>query len=156
MSIPYRNMTQAARAIGIEYCRGVRPTGGYCGDPQTSASKHWSGFVSEDGVVHFAHRRVNRGNLRLLCILAAKAKLSKELEGMEPWQAKWMTCVEASRIASEALHVRIPSSAWNIDRWTVRVQLVDLLPDTPGRAEALRWVNMSPASSFISEEATAA
>lgn len=142
MSIPFNGLSEVAAAAGVPYCRGI-VNGAYCGDPKTSAMDHKRGFV-RDGEVHMTDRRLSRSVIRQFCLLAADVE-DELLDDLPPWEGRWRRCVAAQKIAKERLHVTIPSSYWNLDRWTVRAQLAHIPTDTPGRAEAMAWAKLAGA-----------
>lgn len=140
-NIPYHGLSEVAAAAGVPYCRGI-VNGSYCGDPQTSGMDHRRGFV-RDGEVHMADRPVTRPVIRAFCLLAADAEEGEVYDQMPPWEARWRRCVTAAAIARNRLRVRIPSSYWNLDRWTVRAQLVHIPTSDPRRSEAMAWARLA-------------
>ncbi len=102
---------------------------------------HRRGFIDAEGRVHMADRRLTRSTLRTFCLLAADAEMLTltEYDDAPPWLLRFERCRRASEIARTRLHVRIPSSYWNLDRWTVKAQLANVDPGTPRRDEALTW-----------------
>lgn len=138
-NIPYHGLAEVAAAAGVPYCRGI-VNGSYCGDPQTSGMDHKRGFV-RDGEVHMADRRLSRSVVRAFCLLAADAE--NDFDALPSWEARWRRCTAAERIARERLRIRLPSSYWNLDRWTVRAQLARVPTTEPHRAEALAWTRLA-------------
>lgn len=140
MSLPHSSIAAMAKALGVRHCMGMS-NGRYCGDIKTFEAEHKRGFL-KDGAVHYSERRVNRSVIRAFCMLVAESESEGAYESMPPWQARWRMCVDAEHIARLRLHVRIPRSAWDLDRWTVRAQLASVPTDTPGRKEAMAWSSL--------------
>lgn len=129
------NLTQAAAAAGIPYCRGLL-NGVYC-----RSGDHAKGFVF-DGFVHLADgQRTTDWKLQRLCMLAAELELG-DLQG-EWWERRYQTCALAEQIARKRLRIRIPRSAWDIDRWTVRGHLAHVPTSHPLRARAMAWTKLA-------------
>lgn len=129
------DLREIASIIGVNHCRGIM-NGQYCdGD-------HQRGFV-RDGIVHMADRKVmRRSMIREFLVLAVEA-MDPAIAGFAPWEARYLRCVRAERLAREALHIRLPSTLWNHDRWTVRAQLVSVPVDHPTRSAALAWSRLA-------------
>lgn len=140
MSLPHSSVASMAKALGVAYCMGMS-NGRYCGDIKTFEATHRRGFVKE-GVVHYLERRLNKSVIRAFCMLVAEAESNGSYESMPTWEARWRMCVDAEHIARMRLHVRIPRSAWDLDRWTVRAQLAHVQTSTPGRKEAMAWSSL--------------
>ena len=144
MAIPYQHMQEIAEAAGVGYCRGINETGQYCGGIVTRTTKidHQRGFV-RDGVVHFSDRRVSRSAIRQFALLAAEIVIDQPLDEMPAWRSRWLRCSIAEEICRKKLRVRIPSSYWNLDRWTVKAQLINVPAGTPQRIEAVAWTRLA-------------
>ena len=144
MSIPYNGMGEVAAAAGVGYCRGIDPLGFKCGGIIILTTKvdHQRGFV-RNGVVHFSDRRVSRSAIRQFAMLAAEIVIDNDLESMPSWKSRWLRCSIAEEICRKKLHVRIPSAYWNLDRWTVKAQLINVDPGTPQRREAMTWAQLA-------------
>lgn len=140
MSLPHSSIAAMAKAAGVPHCNGMI-SGRYCGDIKTYATTHRKGFV-QGGTVHMSERRVNKSVIRTFCMLAAEAEAGSAYAGMQPWEQRWRTCVDAEHIARLRLHVRIPRSSWDLERWTVRAQLAQVPTGTPGRKEAMQWSSL--------------
>jgi hypothetical protein len=142
MTIPYAHMADVAAAAGVGYCRGIDPNGFWCGDIRTSHLEHQRGFVRDD-VVHFSDRRVSRSAIRQFAMLAAEIIIDQPMDDMPAWRSRWLRCSIAEEICRKKLHVRIPSAYWNLDRMTVRAQLIHVEPDVPQRKEAVAWTRLA-------------
>ena len=140
MPLPYASIASLSRAVGVPHCMGV-VHGRYCGDISTFEAEHRRGFV-RDGTVHMSERRVNRSVIRLFCMLVAEFESFGVYDDMEPWERRWRMCVDAERVARLRLHVRLPRALWDVDRWSVRAQLVHVPTATPGRREAMAWSSL--------------
>lgn len=136
----YRNLTQAAEAAGVPYCRGI-VSGSYCGDPATVTERHRRGFIDER--VHLDRQRITKGTLKLFALMAARLELDAELEGVDPWEAQWRTAVRGEQILRERMGIRLSHKAWSFARASVRAQIVKVDP-SPARTAAMAWVQMKP------------
>lgn len=140
MSLPHGSVSSMAKALAVKHCMGMS-NGRYCGDINTFEAQHKRGFVQGD-TVHYAERRVNKSVIRSFCMLVAELESAGAYSALAPWEVRWRTCVDAEHIARLRLRVRIPRSAWDLDRWTVRAQLASVPTDTPGRKEAMAWSSL--------------
>jgi hypothetical protein len=136
-------MQEVAAAAEVGYCPGLTPNG-WCGGIVilTTKADHQRGFVRDD-VVHFTERRVSRSSIKYFTMLAAEIVIDNDIDSMPKWRSHWLRCSIAEEICRKQLHVRIPAAYWNLDRWTVRAQLIHVEHGTPQRQEAMAWAQLA-------------
>ena len=122
-----------AEMLHVEHCRGMRRDGTYC-HAQVS---HASGEVTDDGVIHWADRRMEwPGLVRFLKLVAISRDptLAKEV----PWRRVYRLNMALKEVEQEA-HTRIPARYLRADRAFVKASVASLSNDVPLRKEAFDW-----------------
>lgn len=128
-----------AQELGLALCRGILPTGHYCG---YSRYDHLTGRVTrqdDQPVIHLADGPLRQSDKKRFLVLAAIA-LDPSLE--DPDQPTWRRVYRRDRAAIDIgrrLRIRIPPRALALDKSVVLAGVAGLRNDVPDRQRAFDW-----------------
>lgn len=129
-----RNISQLAREAGIDYCRGITPTGHMC------HREHHLNGEAVDGTIHLEDRRANRVNSHAFLRLAAIA-LDPTLKEDVPWRRVYRLDQSMRQIARA---IDVPYKSSQMDRAFVLAGVAGLSNDVPLRKQAFDWARRGP------------
>lgn len=122
---------EMATELGLDWCRGILPTGHYC-----QGGDHKMGFVTEH-TVHFADRRQSKPEVLAFLKLAAVAT-EPDIDDDVPWRRVFRRG-RLVREFSAQLRMRVPGRLWSTDKAFVLASVAGLSNEVPMRKLAFDW-----------------
>ena len=118
--------------LGVAHCRGITPTGHYCGE-----GDHKVGFA-RPGIVHLNEpERIDRRDTLAFLKLAVVA-LDPSIDDDVPWRRVYRRYAATAEAASR-FHLRFPVRHWRADKAFVLASVAALSNEVPLRKPAFDW-----------------